>query len=172
MCYTQWYCVWSIRLGEMGRTRKRGGKGMGERKKKTQNKRTGAHLFICCNIMSLLRNAVKEIFDEEKPEVKQDVAMVSWEDLPEDGYFAMYTHFSIHETMLKVRNIYVSSKMMLIDPHNACRRILVVSWCVYLVFVVCVPVTILENILFICSQRYSTTSFSLILRKFLTGEIP
>ena len=27
---------------------------------------------------------------------------ISWEDLPEDGYFGMYTHFSIHETMLKV----------------------------------------------------------------------
>lgn len=46
---------------------------------------------------------MKELFDDEKPKVKEkDIATVSWEDLPEDGYFGMYTHFSIHETMLKV----------------------------------------------------------------------
>ena len=91
-------------------------------------------MIICCNIISLLRNAVKEIFDEEKPEVKeQDFATVSWEDLPEDGYFGMYTHFSIHETMLKVRSLeysHIIQNVMLFDSYNAYRRILVVSLCV------------------------------------------
>ena len=52
----------------------------------------------------LVRKAVKELFDERECEGKQQdiAASVSWEDLPEDGYFGMYTHFSIHETMLKV----------------------------------------------------------------------
>ena len=46
---------------------------------------------------------MKELFDDEVSGVKkQDAAAISWEDLPEDGYFGMYTHFSIHETMLKV----------------------------------------------------------------------
>ena len=52
-----------------------------------------------------IRKSVKELFDEKDDEAKPtDVAAtLSWEDLPEDGYFGMYTHFSIHETMLKVR---------------------------------------------------------------------
>ena len=54
--------------------------------------------------MTIIRKAVKELFEEEQEGAKkQDIApAASWEDLPEDGYFGMYTHFSIHETMLKV----------------------------------------------------------------------
>lgn len=134
--------------GEDKEERWEGNRGEGE--KKTQNKRTDAH---CSFAAILLRNAVKEIFDEEQPVVKeQDTAVVSWEDLPEDGYFGMYTHFSIHETMLKVHSleyIRIIQNGILIDPHHACKRILVVCLCV---IVVCVPVTILDAILFICSQ--------------------
>ena len=51
----------------------------------------------------IIRKAVKELFEEsEEEEKKQEIAAGSWEDFPEDGYFGMYTHFSIHETMLKV----------------------------------------------------------------------
>lgn len=55
----------------------------------------------------LTRKAVKDLFDEKEQKAKEmDIAAsISWEDLPEDGYFGMYTHFSIHETMLKVYNI-------------------------------------------------------------------
>ena len=61
------------------------------------------HLLRLTFNLLLIRKAVKELFDEDRHESKkQDISNVCWEDLPEDGYFGMYTHFSIHETMLKV----------------------------------------------------------------------
>ena len=59
---------------------------------------------IMITLIFLIRKAVKELFNETERNAKEmDIATsVSWEDLPEDGYFGMYTHFSIHETMLKV----------------------------------------------------------------------
>jgi hypothetical protein len=56
-------------------------------------------------LIFLLRKAVKELFNETEQNAKEmDVTTtISWQDLPEDGYFGMYTHFSIHETMLKVQ---------------------------------------------------------------------
>ena len=73
----------------------------------------------CMHVISLLsiRNAVKELFNEKEHNAKDIAASVSWEDLPEDGYFGMYTHFSIHETMLKVHyyNIVVYLRLFLID---------------------------------------------------------
>ena len=65
-------------------------------------------LYIICHYAhGLIRKAVKELFDEKEHNTKEiDIAAsISWEDLPEDGYFGMYTHFSIHETMLKVHNM-------------------------------------------------------------------
>ena len=57
----------------------------------------------CGNFIVTFRKAVKELFEEDKQGAKkQQIAAASWEDFPEDGYFGMYTHFSIHETMLKV----------------------------------------------------------------------
>ena len=60
--------------------------------------------IIMVTLMFLIRKAVKELFNETERNAKEtDIATsVSWEDLPEDGYFGMYTHFSIHEIMLKV----------------------------------------------------------------------
>ena len=60
--------------------------------------------IIMVTLMFLIRKAVKELFSETERNAKEtDTATsVSWEDLPEDGYFGMYTHFSIHEIMLKV----------------------------------------------------------------------
>ena len=68
-------------------------------------------VVLICNTVQIMiiRKAVKELFEEsEEGAKKQEIAASSWEDFPEDGYFGMYTHFSIHETMLKVSFLLVS----------------------------------------------------------------